>query len=150
MTKIKYFTGKEVIEVELTEIQAEAFKECRREEWRADKHAERYQSALSFDHMDEERDDGKVNDLIKQQREPDSALVVKDYLTEMVEADDAFERNSKIRAVLNDLTPEQKSLVRMLMRGLSVTEIAKQLGVGKSAVSNMRIRIQENFKKVLK
>jgi len=60
------------------------------------------------------------------------------------------ERKKKLVAVLKTLTPEQSCLVEMLRQGVSVTEIAKKLGVGKTAVSNMRARIQKKIAKILK
>jgi DNA-binding NarL/FixJ family response regulator len=128
---------------------AAAYAESRREEWRSDKRAERHQEALSFEQMSEEEERGKVNSLVRSQREAGSPAIVPDALTEMVEREERAERRSAIISVLKELTPEQINLVKLLLRGLSVTDIAKSLGVGKSAVSNMRIRIQERLKKVL-
>jgi RNA polymerase sigma factor (sigma-70 family) len=151
MTTIKYFDGRKTVEVEVTEEVAAAYTESRREEWRSDKRAERHQTALSFGQMSDESDDGKVNDLVRNQRKADStATVAADPLAETVERETREERRTAILSVLKGLTPDQRNLVTLLFRGLSVTEIAKMLGVGKTAVSNMRIRIQEKFKKVLK
>ena len=141
-TTIKYFDGKKVIEIEVDAEMAVGYekikRECDRSEWRQDKRIERHHAKISLDQMSE--DVGY---------QPES-LTVANPLEGFVAREERQERKVKLDAVLADLTPEQKALVRMLKKGMSVTEIADKLGVGKTAVSNMRIRIQEKIKKYLR
>jgi DNA-directed RNA polymerase specialized sigma subunit len=138
MTKIKYWTGKETIEVEVTFDIAAAYKESLREEWRSDKRAERHQTAISLTQMEDENGYQATD------------LAAPDALTVLCAAEEHEELRSKIKTALATLTPEQMNLVKMLKSGMSIGGIAKVLGVSHPAVSQMRARIVNKFDKVLR
>lgn len=137
MTTIRYWTGTEAIEVEVTDETAAAYRESLREEWRSDKRAERHQAAVSLT----QTEDGSGYLL--------ADLSTGDIAEAMIERGEAEERRVKLKAAFATLTPEQIDLVKMLKAGLSGSEIARRLGICKQAVSQMRIRIQEKLKKYL-
>ena len=142
------------VTVEVTDEVAAGMRECRRAEWNSNKRAERHQTMLSFDCMEDEGEDGSVNDLVKNQREPDSAFVAKDPLTELIEEDDRRENErtlKKLRAAFPLLTDEQKKLVVWkFFKNLSDMEIGKRLGnTTRQAVQNRLKKIYEKLKKSL-
>lgn len=123
------------VSVEVTEEVASAYTETRRAEWRNDAKEEYYRDKKS----------GNLNNHDEELTAKDS-----DPSERLIADEDKLDQRAKLSAALKALSPAQISLVRMLKSGMSVTLIASKLGVGKTAVSNMRVRIQEKIKKYLK
>ena len=136
MVTIKYYDGTKTIDVEVTEEFAEAYKQMCREEQRVNKR-ERRHKACSLDQIEDE-DGYQLVDLL-----------TADPIDEMIEQENQAELRNKIKAAMATLTPEQKELVKMLKNGMSITEVADELGKEYQSVWDMRERIQKNFKKFL-
>jgi RNA polymerase sigma factor (sigma-70 family) len=130
---------------------AAAYAESRREEWRSDKRAERHQEALSFEQMSEEEERGKVNSLVKNQREAGSPAIVPDALTMLIEKEDREEHEKmllKLRSVLSCLTNEQKKIVMLkYVKSMTDTEIGRRLGITRQAVQNRLRKIYAKLRK---
>jgi RNA polymerase sigma factor (sigma-70 family) len=136
MTTIKYFDGNRTIEVEVNEQTATAYQEIRRGEWRQSKRIERNEAAISLTQMED--DNGYQ-----------LADTAPDPLDVLCEREEREERGAKVKAVLADLTDEQRNFIVLLRRGLSVTEIAAKLGISKSAVTQRTAIIQKKFQSFL-
>jgi DNA-directed RNA polymerase specialized sigma subunit len=130
------------VQVEVTDEQAAVMTECRREEWRNEA-KERYYRGRTLSTL--------TDDAVEfRQEKLERNLVVESPEDAYIAAEEREDRAVRINAVIGTMTDEQKRLVKMLLSGQSVTEIAEALGVGKSAVSNMRIRLQKKFEGFLK
>ena len=137
MEKIKYFDGKKTIEVEVSEKFAAGYKELQRKEWRSNKRWERHIVPISLTQMEDENGFQVVD------------LTVVDPLDQIIEREEREERCARVTAALNALTPKQKQLTKLLMKGLIITEIAKRLNISKAAVCEARAWLQKKFKKFL-
>lgn len=63
---------------------------------------------------------------------------------------DAAEKRDKIKRALQSLTPDQfELLIRVRVKGESVTQIASEDGVGKPAICNRMKKIEEKIQKFL-
>lgn len=138
MAIIRYWTGKKVIGVEVTEAVEKVYKESLREEWLSDKRAERHQTAISLCQMEDENGYQL------------SGLGLYDSEDAMVKREEQSKLRRKILKALKALTTVQRRLVGMLYKGMSGNEIAKELGTDKSAVSHMKKRVQKIFSDILK
>jgi DNA-binding NarL/FixJ family response regulator len=118
--------------VDVTEEQETVITETRRAIWRNESQ-ERYYRAASLDAMTDS--DMRTSSMAAN---PETIYIA---------AEEARERKAKLAAALKTLTPEQTRLVRLLMKGLSGSEIARMLGKDKRSVSDMKIRVQEKIKK---
>jgi DNA-binding CsgD family transcriptional regulator len=138
MAIIRYWTGKKVIGVEVTEAVEKIYKESLREEWLSDKRAERYQTAISLCQMEDENGY--------------QAAGLELYGSEdvMIKREERLKLRRKILKALSALTAVQRKLVGMLYKGMSGNEIARALGKDKSAVSHMKKRVQKIFSDILK
>jgi len=126
-----------LIDWELDALEAEAIIAMQVAE-RRDEDKKRYYCPNSLDVYSD-----KNNELICEAHNPEDILIRAEEVSQgMSQAD-------KLVEVMKSLTLEQYELVKMLKSGMSVTAIAEKLGVTKSAVSNMRVRIQEKIKKLL-
>jgi len=67
-----------------------------------------------------------------------------------IAAEERMERTAKLDAALQSLTLEQLELIKMLKRGMGITEIARARGVSKQSIFEARERIQKRFYKFLK
>ena len=69
----------------------------------------------------------------------DASLIIMEHEEPMVE---------RLREVVEMLRPEQQELYRrIVVNGESPEDIAKELGVGRTAILNRMTRIKENIKK---
>ena len=59
------------------------------------------------------------------------------------------ELRANLSAALKTLTPAQSELLKMLYKGMSVTEIAKTKGISKASVCEARKWLQKKFDKFL-
>jgi RNA polymerase sigma factor (sigma-70 family) len=136
MTKIyiKNDEGQRIY-IEVTKEVANADTEFRRAEWRNDAKEKYYRDPKLHDLND------KDEELACEEHNPERKIIV---------AEEKKEFRAKMIAALKSLTPEQLELVKFLKAGKTITQIATHFGVSKAAVSQMRNRIQEKFKKFLK
>ena len=73
-----------------------------------------------------------------------------DVETNYIAGIEAAERREQIQKVLASLTPEQRELlIRVRVKGISITQIAREAGVGKPAICNRMKKIDEKLKKFL-
>ena len=125
--------GKKV-PVEVTDEQAQVITETRRKIWRNEA-KERYYRKASLDAMTD------CDKRTSHAASPETLYIA---------AEECAERTTKLTVVLKSLTPKQLELVKMLERGMSVTEIARVRGVSKQSIFEARERIRKRFAKFLK
>jgi len=127
--KFVYFENYDKDEVD-EEFEKEERK-TRREIWRNDAKEKYYRSFKTFN---------------------DAEIASDEFNPEKVFIDklDKTEQKIAIEKFLKTLTKEQRQLIKMFLNGESVTVISKKIGVSKAAVSQMRRRIQNKFKKFYK
>lgn len=136
METINYYNGQTIIPVVVTHLVAEAYRQMKRDEWRISKREARYHARMSPNQFDDES-------------ECFVDISASDPLEILIEREDREERRVKLNMLLQSLTSEQTILVKMLKRGMAVTEIAAKFDVDKSAISHMRKRIQNKVEKYL-
>jgi len=128
----KNFNGKKEF-VEVGDEIAQVYKLCRQEEWKAN-FKERYYCTKSLDNLSEQ------DEKFLAFGNPEAILIARDI---------RIERRKEIVFILKTLKKEQITLIKMLLKGMSLDEIANELGVSRPAISQQRQTLQKKFKKFL-
>ena len=66
-----------------------------------------------------------------------------------IAAEERLEHRAKLAAALKSLTTRQAEVVKLLLKGKSVTGIAEFLGVTKQSVNDIRQAVQKKFKEFI-
>lgn len=128
MPTIKYFDGKKIVEVKVTQEVASGYQEIRRTDWRIKKAQSRHECSLGFEIADDSNPSSLLDEIvIKQERQA---------------------KIEQLKQALPNLSPSQKELIYLKFhKNYSDTEIAKVLGVTRQAVQNRLKKIFEKLKK---
>lgn len=143
MTKI-YFKNVDgqKIAIEVTDEIAKTMQECRREEWRNES-KERYYRGRTLSTL--------TDDAIEfRQDKPERNLMVESPEEKLIAEEEKNELRIGLNKRLETLTDRQRQVLSLLYKGLTVTEIAKQLNVTKQSVNDIRKAIQNKFEDFLK
>lgn len=143
MTKI-YFkdANGQKIEIEVTGEVAKTMRECRREEWRNDA-KERYYRERTLSTLTEDAIEFR-------QDKPERNLMVESPEEKLIAEEEKNELRIGLNKRLETLTDRQRQVLSLLYKGLTVTEIAKQLNVTKQSVNDIKKAIQNKFESFLK
>jgi DNA-binding NarL/FixJ family response regulator len=124
------------ISVEVTDEAERAITETRRAIWRNES-KERYYGAVSLDAAG----DGDIR------RAGGCAAASPEAI--YVAEEEAREMKKEMGTVFKTLTTRQTEVLKFLVKGKSVTEIARVLGVAKQSVSDVRRAVQKKFERFL-
>ena len=137
METINYYDGQAVIQVEVNNLVAEAYRQIRRDEWRISKRDARQHSRISLDQLDED------NECL-------ADPFASDHLEVIIEKEKKEESNAKMQDIIKTLTERQEVVLNLLKKGKAVTEIAEILNVTKQSVGDIRKALQKKFEVFLK
>lgn len=133
MTTIYIKQNEVKITIEVTEQVAETMKEARRAEWRNDAKEKYHNSSLT-----DMESTGKLFG--------DKASSAEEL---MVEREERVEQNKKLRSGMDNLTPEQRKIIKMrFVERMELTEIAEELGITYQAVQQRLKTILKKLKKL--
>lgn len=143
--KVRYYSDRRHYTViEVYEDEVESVRQANRMAWQQDKAEERRRKKLEEEGIticSLEKTDADGDDI------PDGKLNPEEM---MMANESRQEENERLYAAIKKLTPRQQELIKMVyFKELSQDDIAKQLGVSKSAVSHSMERIYAALKKYL-
>lgn len=128
--------GKRITQ-EVTDEVADAIIETRRAEWRNDA-KERYYRGRTLSTL--------TDDAIEyRQGRAESRLMAASCEEEYIATEDKADKRAKLLIALESLTPTQKELVKLLKKGMSISEIARQWGKHHTTISEIRKAVQKKF-----
>jgi DNA-binding NarL/FixJ family response regulator len=130
------------IEIEVTDEVAKTMQECRREEWRNEA-KERYYRGRTLSTL--------TDDAIEfRQEKQERSLMVESPEEKLIAEEERNVLRVELNKRLETLTKRQRQVLNLLCKGLTITEIAKQLNVTKQSVNDIRKAIQNKFEDFLK
>ena len=135
MPKIQYYDGKKSKQHEVNKELAQGYQEIKRAEWRQEKKVKKYEGA-------------SVDALV------DSGMQFKDTAEGaeelLIRLEEERERTARMGERIRTLSPKQRTMLGLLVKGFSDTQIAKQFGVSKPAISKLKKKLQNKFEDFLK